>query len=71
MSTYIPAIIWLISAIICYYIAKRKNIKPTVLWNLTFVILGPIALPIILLVKKIKKCILIAASIRKLILNTN
>jgi len=51
MSTYIPAIIWLISAGICYFIAKRKNIKPTVLWNLIFVFLGPIALPIILLVK--------------------
>jgi len=51
MSMYIPAIVWLVSAGICYYIAKRKNIKPTVLWNLAFVLLGPIAIPIILSTK--------------------
>ena len=48
---YIPAIVWMLSAGICYFIAKKRNIKPTVLWNLTFVFLGPIAIPIILLVK--------------------
>jgi len=54
MSMYIPAIVWLVSAGICYYIAKRKNIKPTVLWNLAFVLLGPIAIPIILSTKSKK-----------------
>lgn len=51
MSLYIPAIIWLMGAAICYHIAKRKNIKPTVLWNLVFAFLGPIAIPIILAIK--------------------
>ncbi|MFV2056193.1 MAG: hypothetical protein ACC707_06970 [Thiohalomonadales bacterium] len=51
MNAYIPVIIWLVSAAICYYIARKKNIKPKVLWNLTFALLGPIAIPIILLVK--------------------
>lgn len=54
MSMYIPVIVWMLSAGICYYIAKRKNIKPAVLWNLTFVFLGPIAIPIILLIKSKK-----------------
>jgi len=55
MIMYIPAIIWILSAGICYYIAKKKNIIPTVLWNLTFAILGPIAIPIIIATKsKIK-----------------
>jgi len=44
----------MLSAGICYYIAKRKNIKQTVTWNLIFVFLGPIAVPIILLVKSKK-----------------
>lgn len=48
---YVPAIVWMLCAGICYYIAKRKNIKPTVLWNLIFVFLGPIAIPIIILKK--------------------
>jgi len=47
MSIYIPAIVWILSAGICYCIAKKKNIKPAVLWNLAFALLGPIAIPII------------------------
>jgi len=54
MSMYVPVIIWILSAGVCYYIAKRKNIKPTVLWNLIFAILGPIAIPIVLLLKRKK-----------------
>jgi len=54
MIMYIPAIIWIVSAGLCYYIAKRKNIKPTVFWNLLFALLGPIAIPIILKAKKIE-----------------
>jgi len=63
MSMYIPAIIWILSAGICYYIAKRKNIKPTTTWNLTLVFLGPIAVPIILLVKS-KKIMLMVVLIK-------
>jgi len=54
MSMYVPAIVWILSAGICYYIAKRKNIKSTVLWNLTFAFLGPIAIPIVLLIESKK-----------------
>jgi len=49
MSMYVPVIVWMLGAGICYYIAKWKNVKLTVLWNLTFAFLGPIAIPIILL----------------------
>jgi len=54
MSMYIPAIVWILSAGICYYIAKKRNMKPTVLWNLAFALLGPIAIPIILSIKNKK-----------------
>lgn len=54
MSMYIPIIVWILSAGICYYIAKKKNIKPTVLWNLAFSLLGPIAIPIIISAKNKK-----------------
>jgi len=52
MNMYIPAIIWIISAGICYFIAKRKNIKSTAIWNIVFALLGPIAIPIILTIKR-------------------
>jgi uncharacterized membrane protein len=51
---YILAIVWILSAGICYYVSKKKNIKPTVMWNLAFVLLGPLAIPIILSTKKIE-----------------
>ncbi|MFV1984047.1 MAG: hypothetical protein ACC657_10955 [Thiohalomonadales bacterium] len=51
MSMYILSFIWLISAGICYFIAKRKNIRLTVVWNIIFVLLGPIAIPIIMMTK--------------------
>jgi len=54
MSIYVPALIWVISAGICYYIAKRKNIRPTALWNITVALLGPIAIPLILIAKNNK-----------------
>jgi len=54
MSMYIPALVWILAAGICYYIAKKKNIRPTALWNITFALLGPIAIPIILFTKSKK-----------------
>jgi len=54
MSMYIPVLVWILSAGICYYIAKKKNIRPTALWNLAFALLGPIAIPIILSTKNKK-----------------
>lgn len=47
MAAYIPAIVWIIAAIICYYIARARNVKPGLFWNLVVVILGPFAIPLI------------------------
>ncbi len=51
MSAYIPVLVWLISAGICYYIAKRRNVKSTFLWRLAVVLLGPLAIPLIFFAK--------------------
>ena len=51
MATYMPATIWMIGAIICYYIAKSRNVKLNVFRNLIIVIMGPLAIPLMLFVK--------------------
>lgn len=55
MATYMPVIIWIIGAIICYYVAKARDVKPNLFWTLFVVILGPIAIPFIFLAKPEKK----------------
>lgn len=47
MGAYAFLIIWLVSHIICFYIAKRRNIKLTLLRRLFAVILGPLAIPFV------------------------
>ena len=51
MATYVPAIIWIISAIICYYVAKARNVKPNLLRRLIVVFLGPLAIPLVFFVR--------------------
>ena len=51
MAIYVPAIIWMIGTIICYYIAKARNVKLNLFWILVIVFLGPLAIPLIFLVK--------------------
>lgn len=51
MATYVPALIWVISAIICFYIAKTRNVEINLVWSLTIVILGPLAIPLIFFAK--------------------
>ena len=51
MATYMPAIIWVVGAVICYYIAKARGVKPNLFWNLVVVLLGPFAIPLIFLAK--------------------
>jgi len=51
MAAYIPAIIWIISAIVCYYIAKARKIKPNLMWKLIVVFLGPLAIPLVFFAK--------------------
>jgi hypothetical protein len=51
MTAYAPVLIWLLSAVICYYIAKARGVKPGLTWNVIVVLLGPFAIPLIFLAK--------------------
>ncbi|MCG6937418.1 MAG: hypothetical protein LJE83_04510 [Gammaproteobacteria bacterium] len=51
MSAYIPAIIWVLSAGACIYIAKVRYVKPTLAMKLIVVILGPLAIPLVFFAK--------------------
>ncbi len=49
MTAYIPALIWLLSSVICLGIAKRRHVKQTALRSMLVVLLGPIAIPWVLI----------------------
>jgi hypothetical protein len=51
MATYVPIIIWVVSTIICHYIAQSRNVNPSIIQRLIAVILGPFAIPLTFLVK--------------------
>jgi hypothetical protein len=51
MGAYIPFVIWLISAFICVYIAKNRNVKVTLVRQLMVVFLGPFAIPLVYFLK--------------------
>jgi hypothetical protein len=51
MAAYVPVIIWVVSAIICHYIAQSRNLRPNFIQRLIAVILGPFAIPLTFLVK--------------------
>jgi hypothetical protein len=51
MGAYIPALIWVISAIICSSIAKKKNVKATLFRQIVVVFPGPFAIPLVYLMR--------------------
>lgn len=51
MAAYVPAIIWIISAVVCYYIAKARKVKPSLIRNLIVVFLGPLAILLVFFAK--------------------
>ena len=51
MGAYIPVLIWVISGIICHYIARSRNVKATVFRQIVVVSLGPLAIPLVYLFK--------------------
>ncbi|WP_332851929.1 hypothetical protein [Duganella sp. S19_KUP01_CR8] len=51
MSTYIPALIWALSAVACLVIAKRRFVKTTGFRAALVAVLGPIAIPFVLAAK--------------------
>jgi len=51
MGAYIPFLVWLISAVICDQIARKRNVKVTLFRTLLVVILGPFAIPLVYVFK--------------------
>jgi len=51
MAAYVPVIIWLVSVIICHYIAKARHVKSTLTRRFIVVFFGPLAIPLVFLVK--------------------
>lgn len=48
MTAYIPALIWLLSGVVCFSIAKRRRVKQTAIKAMLVTLLGPIAIPWVL-----------------------
>ncbi|GAB3242350.1 hypothetical protein [Chitinimonas naiadis] len=51
MTAYVPAIIWLLSAMICLSVAKKRHIRPTSAWKMRVALLGPAAIPLVMAAK--------------------
>ncbi|WP_251348509.1 hypothetical protein [Janthinobacterium kumbetense] len=54
MTTYLPALIWSLSAFACLFIAKRRSLKTTTVRSILVVFLGPFAIPFVLAAKSQK-----------------
>jgi len=55
MAAYIPAIIWIISAFVCAFIAKKRGVRITFSRRLFAVFFGPLAIPFVLFTKSKKE----------------
>ena len=55
MTAYIPALIWTKSAFACLFIAKRRNLKTTTSMAAVVTLLGPLAIPLVLALKPVKR----------------
>jgi hypothetical protein len=51
MTAYIPALIWLLSAVVCLRIAKRRHVKTTAIRAMLGSLIGPFAIPWVLAAK--------------------
>lgn len=51
MSAYIPPLIWLLSAVACHLIAKRRHLKKTAIKDMAVAVIGPFAIPWFLVAK--------------------
>jgi len=47
MIAYIPVLIWILSAVVCLHIAKRRHVKATLSRKLVVALLGPFAIPLV------------------------
>lgn len=48
MTTYLPALIWSLSAFACLFIAKRRRVRTTAVRAVLVTLLGPLAIPFVL-----------------------
>jgi hypothetical protein len=51
MAPYVPALVWLISALAFEFIARRRGASPTLPWRLVVVLFGPLAIPLAFLLR--------------------
>ncbi len=51
MASHIPALIWIIGAVVCAYIARKRGVRITSLRSVIVAFLGPIAIPLALIAK--------------------
>lgn len=51
MGAYLPVIVWIISAIIYEWIARKRNVTLNLYWRLLVIFLGPLAIPFVFLKK--------------------
>jgi len=51
MTAYIPALVWLLSSVLCLVIAKHRHVKAGALKSMLAAVLGPIAIPWALVAK--------------------
>lgn len=51
MAAYVPVIIWIVSAVVCHYIAQARNVRSNFVRRLIVVFLGPLAIPLTFLAK--------------------
>lgn len=51
MTAYVPALIWLLSAVACHLIAKRRHLKKTAIKDMIIALIGPFAIPWFLVAK--------------------
>lgn len=51
MTAYVPALVWLLSGLVCLVIEKRRQVKPSTMRAMAVALLGPIAIPFVLAAK--------------------
>ena len=51
MTEYLPVLIWLLSGLVCLLIEKRRSLKRSTLRAIMVTLLGPLAIPLVLLAR--------------------
>lgn len=51
MASYVPALIWVIGAVLCVYIAGKRGVRKTAVRNILFALFGPLAIPFAFLIQ--------------------